>query len=298
MSFADLKKKRKASFDKLRSAAEKAKSNNNFDDDDRYWRPTRDKAGNGSAIIRFLPAPEGEDHPYIQYWDHGFQGPGGWYIEKCLTTLGKDDPCAEYNSKLWEDGEGSDQREQARKQERRLHFVSNIYVVSDPANPDNEGKVFLYEYGKKIFDKINDAMFPEFDDDVACNPFDLWEGANFRLRIRKVEGYVNYDKSTFDDVSALFDDDDKLEEVYKAEHSLEAEVAEDKFKTYDQLKARLDRALAINTATASTAEDEDETLIKEAPWEPPKEDEVTETTSSDSDEDDDSLEFFQKLAEG
>lgn len=191
----------------LLNAAEKLGSNNKKSNaDERFWKPTVDKSQNGSAIIRFLPAPANEDVPFVRYWDHGFQGPGGWYIEKSLTTIGQDDPVSEYNSKLWNSGRDED-KETARKQKRRLHYISNVLVIKDPGNPDNEGKVFLYEYGKKIFDMINSSMHPEFEDEEAVNPFDLWEGSNFRLRIRQVEGYRNYDKSSFDEPTALSTDE-------------------------------------------------------------------------------------------
>jgi hypothetical protein len=198
--------------------------------DDRFWTATVDKAGNGYAVIRFLPSPPDEDVPFVRVFDHGFQGPGGWYIENSLTTIGKQDPVSEYNSKLWNSGVEAN-KEIARKQKRRLHFVSNIYVVSDPGNPTNEGKVFLYKYGKKIFDKLNDAMNPQFPGDEPVNPFDLWAGANFKLKIRNVEGYRNYDKSEFDKVGALLSDDEELEGIWKSEHSLQEFLAAKNFKS-------------------------------------------------------------------
>ena len=296
-SFAQLKQSRKSQFDKLAKAAEQVSSNARPGGDDRFWKPTVDSAGNGSAIIRFLPAPSGEDVPFVRYWDHGFQGPGGWYIEKSLTTLGGDDPVSEYNSKLWNSGIDSD-KDVARKQKRRLHYVANIYVIKDPGNPSNEGKVFLYEFGKKIFDKINDSMHPEFEDEDAVNPFDFWEGANFRLRIRQVEGYRNYDKSDFDTPSALFDDDEELERVWQSQHGLAELVAPDKFKSYAELEARLARVLGHNPLVASEARQEVE---EEAPWQPPAT-EAKSPVSNDKasvsfDDDDESLEFFKNLAE-
>jgi hypothetical protein len=298
MSFDALKKNRKSQFEKLAEAAESVnKTYSNDGDDNKFWKPTVDKAGNGSAIIRFLPPAEGEDVPFVRYWDHGFQGPGGWYIEKSLTTIGKDDPVSEYNSKLWNSGHESD-KEIARKQKRRLHYVSNIYVVKDPGNPDNEGKVFLYEYGKKIFDKINDSMHPQFDDENPMNPFDLWEGANFRLRIRQVEGYRNYDKSDFDSVSALSNDDAELETIWNQEHKLNELISEDKFKTYAELSQKLMKVLGT-TQTTSVAEDsvgDDEDL----PWAPPTAEARTApssvSTTENEDDDDESLDFFKKLA--
>jgi hypothetical protein len=295
-TFSQLKNNRASQLEKLTKAAESvAQTNNKSSGDDRFWKPTVDSAGNGSAIIRFLPAAEGEDVPFVRYWDHGFQGPGGWYIEKSLTSIGLDDPVSEYNSKLWNSGNESD-KEVARKQKRRLHYVSNVYVIKDPGNPSNEGKVFLYEYGKKIFDKLNDQMHPEFEDEAAVNPFDLWEGANFRLRIRQVDGYRNYDKSDFDTPSALFADDDKLEEIWKSEYALADFLDPKNFKSYDELSTRLARVLAQPISSVSTSPDVDE----EAPWSPPQAESkpapAAKVESSDDDDDDETLAFFQKLA--
>ena len=198
MSFADMKKRSKTDLSSLIKETEKISNPNSFGDrDEGYWRPELDKSGNGYAVIRFLPAPEGEELPWARIWNHGFQGPGGWYIENSLTTLGQKDPVSEYNSQLWNSGIEAN-KEIARKQKRRLNYTSNVYIIKDPANPQNEGQVKLYRYGKKIFDKINDLMNPEFEDESPVNPFDLWEGANFKMKIRKVEGYSNYDKSEFD----------------------------------------------------------------------------------------------------
>jgi len=301
MDFATLKSSRKSSFDKLTAAAEKVSGNQSQSNgpDERFWKPTVDTAGNGSAIIRFLPAPTGEDVPFVRYWDHGFQGPGGWYIEKSLTSIGLDDPVGEYNSKLWNSGLESD-KEIARKQKRRLHYVSNIFVVSDPANPQNEGKVFLYEFGKKIFDKVNDLMHPAFEDEDAVNPFDLWEGANFRLRIRKVEGYRNYDKSAFDSPSALSADDSELEQIWKQEHAIAEMLDQKNFKSYEELQQKLNRVLG-GLQPDSVAEDVPNASPAAAPvepaWTPPAAtaEPVAETTAS-FDDDDESLDFFRKLA--
>lgn len=267
--------------------------------DDRFWSPTVDKAGNGYAVIRFLPAPPDEDVPFVRIFDHGFQGPGGWYIENSLTTLGKPDPVSEYNSKLWNSGIEAN-KEIARKQKRRLHFVSNIYVVSDSGNPDNEGKVFLYKYGKKIFDKLNEAMNPQFADEEAVNPFDLWAGANFKLKIRNVEGYRNYDKSEFDKAGPLSNDDSELESIWKKEHSLQSFLDSSNFKSYDELNAKLMKVLdePIGKKATSKAEDDD------IPWEEPapkfkaKAEKVEpEYGGSDvGDDEDESLEFFKNLA--
>jgi hypothetical protein len=297
MSFADLKRSATSSFDKL--TKELAKQNTTYDrsGDDKLWKCATDKAGNGYAVIRFLPAPEGEDLPFVKIWDHGFQGPTGlWYIEKSLTTLGKDDPVGEMNSTLWNSGIDAD-KETARKQKRRLAYYSNILVVKDPANPENEGKVFLYKYGKKIFDKLNDLMNPSFADEQPTNPFDLWTGANFKLKIRKVENYPNYDKSEFDSPAPLFDDDDKLEAVWKQEHSLKELVDPKHFKSYDELKTRLNNVLVLNAPAKvrGVALDEEEykapapTFQASAPAAAP-------AAKSAADEDDDDLAFFSKLA--
>jgi hypothetical protein len=262
--------------------------------DDRFWSPTVDKAGNGYAVIRFLPAPPNEDVPFIRMFDHGFQGPGGWYIENSLTTLGKPDPVSEYNSKLWNSGIEAN-KEIARKQKRRLHFISNIYVVSDSGNPDNEGKVFLFKYGKKIFDKLNESMNPQFADEEAVNPFDLWAGANFKLKIRNVEGYRNYDKSEFDRAKPLLSDDEELEMVWKREHSLQSFLDHSNFKSYDELKERLNRVLSEDSFLATNPRAADD----EIPWdETPKQKAAPQPKIAETsdDEDDEALDYFRKLA--
>ena len=286
----------KKSLEELNAKLTKVSGNESKGADDRFWTPTVDKAGNGYAVIRFLPAPMNEDVPFVRMFDHGFQGPGGWYIEYSLTTLGKNDPVSEYNTKLWNSGIEAN-KEIARKQKRRLHFISNIYVVQDPGNPDNEGKVFLYKYGKKIFDKLNEAMNPQFADEEAVNPFDFWAGANFKLKIRQVEGYRNYDKSEFDRPSALLDDDAALEAVWKSEYSLQEFLNPSNFKSYDELKEKLMRVLDEDVAPsrASKAEDAD------VPWDEtpaPKQKEAAapKYAATNNDEDDDDLEFFKNLA--
>jgi len=300
-NFSALRKNSQSELNKLTSAVSKLQGGEGQQrDNDGFWKPEVDKAGNGSAIIRFLPAPPGEDVPFVRIWDHGFQGPGGWFIEKSLTTLGQKCPVSEYNSMLWNQGTEQDKAFVRSKTKRRLSYISNIYVVKDPANPQNEGQVFLYKFGKKIFDKINDQMVPEFDDESPVNPFDLWEGADFRLKIRNVEGYRNYDKSEFDSPSTLGDmDDEALEEVWNKEKSLSALIDPSQFKSYDELKAKLYKALALDggpTANTMTAEE-----VTEAA--PPVQKERAAPAQQKSsapwqdDEEDDGLAFFQKLAE-
>ena len=260
MSFASLKK---SSFTDLLSKAENLnKSEQKQGPDERLWKPEVDKAGNGYAVIRFLPAPDGEDLPWAQVWSHAFQGPGGWYIENSLTTLGKKDPVSDLNRELWNAGaEGSPQRDQARKQKRKLSYYSNIYGVKDSANPSNEGKVFLYRYGKKIFDKIMESMQPAFEDETPVNPFDFWKGADFKLKITRVAGFWNYDKSEFAESSTLGDFNDKeLEAIWKGEHSLTAFTADDQFKTYEELKYRLDSTLKGNYSKQTDEETQYEEL--------------------------------------
>ena len=267
--------------------------------DDRFWQPTVDKAGNGYAIIRFLPSPFGEDVPFIRMFDHGFQGPTGlWYIENSLTSIGKQDPCSEINSKLWNANANDDslERKQARKQKRRLQYISNIYVVQDSGNPEKEGKVFLYKYGKKIFDKLNESMSPQFADEEPLNPFDFWEGANFKLKIRQVEGYRNYDKSEFGKIEPLFESDVKIEEVYKKQHTLQEFLKPSNFKTYEELQARLVKVLDENTVFVPKAESLPTAQPKAVKAVQAKQAEETSYSVSSDDGDDDSLEFFKKLS--
>ena len=257
MSFATLKKNSKNSLQKLQSEVEKInnpQNNNqkNFGDDDRFWKAELDKSGNGYAVIRFLPDQHNEDMAFVRVFNHGFQGPGGWYIENSLTTLGQKDPLAEYNSTLWNSGVEAN-KEIARKQKRRLTYFSNIYVVEDKANPQNEGKTFLFRYGKKIFDKISSMANPEFEDESPVDIFNLWEGANFKLKIRKVDGFSNYDKSEFITAAPLFDDDSKLENVYTETHSLQEFLDQKNFKSYDELKTRLDVVLGNTPSPAMSA---------------------------------------------
>jgi hypothetical protein len=302
VDFAALKNNRSKSLDKLNSQlsqiAQKSYSDPN---EGKFWKPSRDKAGNGFAIIRFLPAPGGEDMPFVRLWDHGFQGPTGlWYIENSLTTLGKDDPVSELNSKLWNTGVDAD-KEQARKQKRRLHYIANVYVIKDSGNPDNDGKVFLFKFGKKIFDKLNDLMNPQFEDEKPINPFDLWEGASFRLKIRQFEGYANYDKSEFDGPAPLFEDDEKLERVWKEEHSLQEIINEKHFKPYAELKAKLHRVLNLTgdsvdaSRSASDDVDEDLDMSRFSKSAPPPDMKQTSSDMDTVDDDDEDLARFRDL---
>ena len=250
-SFADLKRSRKTSLKSLISESNKLDTpSNKPQEDTRFWKADVDKAGNGYAVIRFLPPVKEESMPWIRIYNHGFQGPGGWYIEDSLTSINKKDPVSEHNSMLWNSGIESN-KDKARKQKRRLSFISNIYVVKDPTNPENEGKVFLYKYGKKIFDKLNEAMNPQFEDETPVNPFDLWEGSDFKLKIRNVEGFRNYDKSELDVPAPLFDEDEQLEEVWKSQHSLVEFTNPTNFKTYEELQTKLNRVLGLDGAAHS-----------------------------------------------
>ena len=260
--------------------------------DERLWKPELDKSGTGSAVIRFLPAVDGEELPWTKLWKHAFQGPTGkWYIENSLTTLNQKDPVSEHNTQLWNTGIESD-KETARKQKRKLEYYSNIYVVNDPKHPENNGKVFLFRYGKKIFDKIMAAMQPEFEDETPINPFDFWEGANFKLKIRKVDGYWNYDKSEFDSVSALLDDDAKLDATWKTQYPLADFHAPSNFKSYEELKKRLDDVLS-GTVTASAVSMMDEDVVETPQFKSEPEPSIPEVSQE---EDDDTMSYFQKLA--
>ncbi len=292
MSFSNLKKQSSLGSltAKLVQQVEKMNKGSNGADD-RLWKPEVDKAGNGYAVIRFLPAVDGEDMPWAKLYTHAFQGSGGWYIENSLTTLGSKDPVSEYNSQLWNSGIDAD-KEVARKQKRKLSYYSNIYVVKDPTNPQNEGKVFLFRYGKKIFDKITASMQPEFEDEEAINPFDFWAGANFKLKIKKVAGFWNYDSSEFAAPSALLDDDDALEALWKKEYSLAELVAPDQFKSYDDLKKRLNYVLGLTPRQDPETVAEEEVVPQPVAAAP-----VTSTETASSEEEEDALSYFAKLAQ-
>ena len=284
--------KRSNSLDKLLNAVkeESAPQEKKSYKDERLWKPEMDKSGNGFAVIRFLPAVKDEDMPWAKVWNHAFQGPTGqWYIENSLTSVGDKDPVSEHNTKLWNSGLESD-KEIARKQKRKLQYFSNIYVVTDKLHPENEGKVFLFRYGKKIFDKLMEAMQPAFPDETPINPFDFWEGANFRLKIRKVDGYWNYDKSEFESPTALFDTDDKIEEVWGKQYPLAEFTAPTNFKSYDELKARLDAVLSGTVSVGNVAD-----RMEDEPLAAPKID-TKEVSAPKVDSDDDTMDYFQKLA--
>jgi hypothetical protein len=314
LNFADLKKNRKSDFEKLQKQIDETTSKGGGADTT-FWSPTVDKAGNGYAVIRFLPAPGSEDTAFVRLFSHAFKGPSGqWYIENSRTTLGngEKDPVGEMNSRLWNESEddNSPQRKQARAQKRKLTYISNIIVIKDPANPDNEGKVFRFKYGKKIWDKIQGAMYPEFEDEEGFNPFDLWEGADFKLKIRQVEGYRNYDKSEFDKPAPLSNDDDKLESIWKQEHSLAELVALDKFKSYDELAKRLAQVLGNTPAAAGRAKTAEQLGEDTPAYQPrqPRQAPAREIPSASDDDSapwsennnssgDDDLAFFERLAQ-
>jgi len=297
MSFADLKKQSKMGSltEKLIKQVEKL-NDSGSKDDDRFWKPSMDKGGTGSAIIRFLPAPAGCDLPWAQVWSHAFQGPGGWLIDNCLTTNKGQCPVCEANRELWNTG-SKDNQNIVRDRKRKLSYYANIYIVKDPSNPQNEGRVFLYKFGKKVFDKIMASMQPEFDDEKPVNPFDFWEGANFKLKLRKVEGYWNYDKSEFAESGPLLDDDDELEKIYKSLYDLNDFTDAKNFKSYEDLKKRLDQVLG-NKGT--TRRQDPEVADEEEEFEPVQEKvsvRPSSTSNDDEDEEDDAMSYFQKLAE-
>jgi len=294
MSFANLKRE-SGNLSKLAKAVEalSTSSENTNDKSDNYWKPEIDKAGNGMATIRFLPASEkdGEDGlPWAKIFSHGFQGPGGqWLIDNCLTTKNQQCPICEHNSALWNSGIEAN-KDVVRKQKRKLNYIANVYIVSDTKHPENEGKVKLFRFGKKIFDKITEAMNPAFEDETPINPFDMWKGANFKLKIRKVEGYQNYDKSEFDSPSALLEDDDELEKIWKSEFSLNELTSGSEFKSYDELKNRLDKVLGLNGETPAPKTTVE--TIKEEFKAAPKKAVAVEPSLDD----DDDMKYFENLA--
>ena len=297
MSFANLKRQ-SGNLDKLAKALEQISSNESAGNQDNFWRPEVDKAGNGLATIRFLPAPEvdGDDAlPWVKIFTHGFQGPGGWFIDNCLTTKNQQCPVCESNSALWNSGIEAN-KQIARDRKRKLSYIANVYIVSDPKHPENEGQVKLFKFGKKIFDKITEAMNPPFEDETPINPFDMWEGANFKLKIRKVAGYQNYDSSEFESSSVLGSfDDAKLEEIWKKEHSLQELVSDKEFKSYDDIKKRLDRVLGQAVDRPKTTVESIKEQTRSQPVRDERDDTPWEDTSTT--EDDDDMAYFRNLAE-
>ena len=297
MDFESLKTS-SSGFDKLTKALEEnlnpedSKKQNKYQDD-RLWKPELDKTGNGYAVLRFLPATSGEDMPWVRVWSHAFQGPGGWYIENSLTTLGHKDPVSEENTRLWNTGAESD-KQVARNRKRKLSYYSNVLIVSDPAHPENEGQVKLFKFGKKIFDKITEAMQPEFDDETPINPFDFWKGANFKLKIKQVAGFWNYDSSEFGKTEALLDDDAELEKIYDKIYDLSEFTAADQFKSYEELKGRLDAVLARKAVITPKMDDEDLEDLSEGLS---PQTETVAAVEETTEEEDDALSYFQKLAE-
>ena len=302
MPFSSLKQNKSSIFNKLQKQLESTTKVGSVDE--RFWKPTVDKAGNGFAIIRFLPASDGEDMPFVKMYSHAFQGPGGWYIENSLTTVGRKDPIGEYNRELWNSGDES-LKEQVRKQKRKLQYYSNIYVVKDPGNPENEGQVFLFKYGKKIYDKVMDAVNGDsLEGREGINPFDFWSGADFKLRVKKVAGYPNYDSSEFASPGTLEDHDDaQLESIWKRQHGLQALVADDQFKTVDQLQERLNLVLNLKNSASPSPEP----VATPSPVAPPtpnvsekpvfKREDPVETTSDTEESGDDVLDYFKQLAD-
>ena len=294
MDFESLKTS-SSGFDKLTKALEEnlnpedSKKQNKYQDE-RLWKPELDKTGNGYAVLRFLPATSGEDMPWVRLWSHAFQGPGGWYIENSLTTLGHKDPVSEENTRLWNTGVESD-KGIARNRKRKLSYYSNVLIVSDPAHPENEGQVKLFKFGNKIFDKITEAMQPEFDDETPINPFDFWKGANFKLKIRKVDGFWNYDKSEFEGVSAIADNDDSIKAIWEKQYPLKPFLDADNFKSYEELKEKLNRVI---TGTKSTDTVENVDLPSTSTGTVQSKDSASTASASDSD---DTLDYFSKLAE-
>ena len=304
MSFAALKKQSKAGSltERLMKKVEKLNEKGGSNTDERLWKPAVDKAGNGYAVIRFLPAHANAELPWTQVWSHAFQGPGGWYIENSLTTVGKNDPVGELNRTLWNSGRESD-KDIARKQKRKLSYYANIYIVKDSANPENEGQVKLYKFGKKIFDKITASMQPEFEDEEPINPFDFWKGANFKLKIKQVAGFWNYDSSEFGKTEALLDDDAELEKIYDKIYDLSEFTADDQFKSYEQLKGRLDTVLSRKAVVTPQADTEDLEDLSEGLGTSSVDEELSNLASAATssttvdEEEDDALSYFQKLAE-
>jgi len=288
-SLSDLK--RKSMSEKISELAEKIdgmdNSKSKYEADERFWKPTLDASGNSSALIRFLPEPIGESYPFVKIYSHFFKGATGkHYIENSLTTLNQKDPVSEYNTKLWNTGSEAD-KETARKQKRKLSYYSNILVINDPKNPENNGRVFLYKYGSKIMDKINEAMFPpedELDPKERILPFCPWGGADFKIIVRSEQGatgkYISYDRSTFTNggkislFSSLGEEeyDAKVDNIWKKCYSLSELVSPNNFKSYDELKAKFEDVIGEGGSVSYS---------HSKPALPPKKKEVVEDVEDD-----------------
>ena len=296
MDFESLKSSA-SNFDKITKALEQSSekpetsgNSKNKYQDERIWKPELDKTGSGYAVLRFLPATSGEEMPWQRVWSHAFQDKGGWFIENSLTTLNQKDPVSEENTRLWNTGVDSD-KEIARKRKRKLSYYANVLIVSDPKHPENEGQVKLFKFGKKIFDKITEAMQPAFEDETPINPFDFWKGANFKLKIRKVDGYWNYDKSEFEGVSQIKENDEDIKSIWSKQYPLNPFVDPSNFKTYDELKEKLNRVI-MGQRNTETVENVD--LPPHTTTSVPSGSDVKSTPASDED---DTLSYFSKLAD-
>lgn len=302
-TFSQLKKNSgsKNNLERLTKYAEELGGNKKRQADERFWYPAVDKAGNGSALIRFLPTPDGGQHEFVRLFTHGFQEKR-WFIENCPTTIGGKCPVCEHNSELWNTGVEAHKalvRGSGNKagRKRQLSYIANIYVIKDPANPENEGKVFLFRYGKKIHDMIQFAMKPPADgiEEIdPIDPYDLWEGANFKMVIRNVDGRRNYDKSGFLASTPLMKDDAKLEEIWKSEYDIEEFVSKGSFKDYNTLMTQFNAALgAVAPQTTRQAVEEVEeqwSKTDELNDEQPRRVEANDDVISDADDD-----FFASL---
>ena len=301
-SFSDYLKNRQSAMDNMVQSLQKdINKESRGGDDDRIWKPKMGSDNTGYAVVRFLPGSDVSKTPWVRVYDHGFQGPTGkWYIENSLTTIGQKDPVSEYNSRLWNNGTEAG-KEQARKQKRRTSYYANVLVIKDPANPQNEGKVKLYKFGQKIFDKVMSAMQPEFADEDPVNPFDLIEGANFRIKIKMVAGYWNYDASDFERQSPLSEDEEKLEKVFNAQHDVHELIAPEQFKSYEELQTKLNEVLGEGpTAQETTVARQTEAVEEKSEFDDYFKSETpssTDTVSNDTSADDDDLEsYFKNLA--
>ena len=305
MDIQTLRKMRNSDFGSISNAFEKIanpQTESKGYNDDRLWRLEGDKAGNGTATIRFLPRVEGDELPWVRIFSHGFQGPTGkWYIENSLTTLGENDPVGEMNTQLWNSGSEAN-KEIARKQKRKLSFICNILVVSDPKHPENEGKVFLFKFGKKIFDKIMDKARPTFEDEKPVNVFDFWEGANFKLRMRKKDGFANYDESVFMEPSVISEDEEDILRIANSQYKLAEFLDRKNFKSYDELKKKLNDVLSGDSFAAKSAAEiaaEEDRPVREAaePKSAPAFVPKASKPAAMDDDDDDVMSYFQKIAQ-